>query len=506
MSKPVPTHAIIHELFTRPPVNRAELAQRLKAAPPATTRRALLDRLARDEIEQGQEELFVEALALLKAGQQEWARLFALIQDRARSSRARATALRALVARAPELASELSARLPRTELQALAELPLADGLSRLHMEPKCATWITQVLRQVTEEAQPALVDRIEHNRLRVGLPASVAYADVLAQSDLIALRPRLLEVLVDEGTPSAVELLETLRDGAGSGPQRRNFQKALLELRTARLTATQPTDKARGHAYLGTCDGQGAFMLLGCFETKAGDLTLANLVIRAAADIRDGIVLPRQTDADLQDLLLHMRRETRHRLTRVSLEQAATFVQAGLARTQAMGRTLAVDARASVTLFELLRSEPLPCPSTATSMPLLSALRLLLDRPEYGAWFFDAGDLSGEHVPSPPNGDKQRARWMAHAHLRLGAARDIQGRLLHMLRHMTAWHALAEEPEHAASCAAATLEVETSFEGSAILTAMLEHTVEVLTQPLERVGRAQITNAADRARPQGLPR
>src|SRR5262249_41581292 len=152
----------------------------------------------------------------------------------------------------------------------------------------------------------------------------------------------ILQVLIDERDTEGALLLERLRDATEDATARREYQGALLRLSTRNIETE--TDVRNGYACLGSCDGQGTFNLLGCLQNPDGTMTIADLCVRAGADIRDGFVLPRQSQADLDSMLASLRDEAGSLVARISLGEAAVIVRAATQRTQTESRSIPADA------------------------------------------------------------------------------------------------------------------------------------------------------------------
>jgi hypothetical protein len=293
---PNTTAAVIEELFQHSPVNEAELGRRLNGIEEEGARQALVEKLASGTTEEGQVDLLVAALRRFGTGGQR-DRLIALVADRSASELVRSTAMGVLLTEDPSLGEELAGKLSAEEMLALSEAPLVELMAHIQEEPESAQIVVEMLESVAEGDKAHLLERLGHHRRRAGVPAILVYEPVLAEEKLSKLRPAMLEAIVAESAPGSAAVLERLRGKTKSDAARQDYQRALMKLRTRVISGERTATASKGYAYLGSCDGQGAYILVGCFENPDASLTVADLVIRAAADVRDGFVLPRQSTA-----------------------------------------------------------------------------------------------------------------------------------------------------------------------------------------------------------------
>jgi hypothetical protein len=214
-----------------------------------------------------------------------------------------------------------------------------------------------------------------------------------------------------------------------------------------------------------------------CFENPDGSLTIADLCVRAGAEVRDGFLLPRRVPGQCEELLEEISLGTGISFAPLALEQAAALVREAAARTAELGVELPPDARPAVQLFDRLAGQALEVPVGEGSHPRLEELEALLARPEYEhTWFFDRGDLQAAGLELPA-GPVDLRSWAAQAAVRLAARPSLRARLAGMAAHMARWHQAKGEPELAAVCAAAGRATEEDFARSPLVLAMLERSL-----------------------------
>ncbi|MFH0903503.1 MAG: hypothetical protein V2A73_22980 [Pseudomonadota bacterium] len=472
--------AVIERLFCDPPLNEADLKQRLAAVVPKEARRVLVDRLVRGVETEQDGDLLLAAFDLLGLGKED-ARVVGVVTDRSRDQRTRACALTILSEGDPEKLESLLANLSPNEAAEIGELPLIDLLSGIQADHERADELVVAAEVLPEEAQGLFFERMEHHRRKLGTPAAVAYQPLLSSKRCTAIHDQIVGVLVEEATADAIGLIDELCHRTKTDAQRRKLQGSLIRART-RMIAPDRSPPA-GFAFVGSCDGQGAFPVCGGFENPDGSLTIASLHIRAAADVRDGFVLPCSSVALLEKMANELSSECQHRLARVSLVQAAALVAMAVNRTNAQGLRLPADAEAAVLLFQRA-CDPL---YSIGETPLVNgqgvtekALESLLARPEYQSWFFDRGDLEGNGVLLPRPRAKGTA-WIAKASTRLDTP-SIRRRVVAMAQQAALVHVWLGEDANAALLVAAAAQVEKSFAKSSLVHAMLARSVAAKPQ------------------------
>ncbi len=474
------TRSILEELFSHPPVNQAELERRLASIDVNAARAVLVKRLVEGEVEEQDASLFGAVFHFLGV-EDAYEELLAIAQDQSQPSLVRSRAMGVLAEEEPDELDNLMECLPPEDVTPLAELSLREMLATIQADPEQADSVAYVLGSTPPDAHLFMAEQIEHCRKQAGTPAVAAYGQVLESEELGHLRPLFLGAIVEEGGTQGIELLERLRDSTGDKRAHRDFQGAILRLRTHSIDPNSCPDAPEGCAHLGSCDGQGAFILLGCFHNPDGTTTLADLCIRCAADVRDGFVIPRSTAEDAEDLLQEIQLGLGTAFVDIPLAQAAVMVAAAEERTSAAGLSIPEDARPAVSLFkralEPAREAGDEAPEEhAPGRLTLKKVRALFEMQEYHlSWFFDVGDLDGVGVTLPSN-KKVKAQWYRQVAAKL-ATPLITSRVVAMARHMHQWHRWRGEPDLAGLCGALADATEADFVTSPLVRVMLEQSL-----------------------------
>jgi hypothetical protein len=360
--------------------------------------------------------------------------------------------------------------------------PAAEAARNVQAAPDLAGAIAECLAWIPPSARGEALEYIEEVRRGAGTPAALAYRDLLRREVEPPLLETALEAVIEEGGAEAQAELARLRDRAPSAALRQMFQRALLRISTR---AIEPSRKPapRGTGLLGSCDGQGAFLVAGCFENPDGTSSFASLCMRVDADLRNAFTVPAITEAERASLIEGMCIGGLSDVAPIDLGGAADIVFEGLERTRAAGLPVPDDAMTAIALFERARdpSRRVDSPVPPAAAPLtLAEARSLLELPVYGCWFFDRGDLTSAGVDiAGALAGRPKAAWIQGALEQL-ARSDVRPRLAAMLRHMAIWHALRGEVDRAALCSAAGVEAEDRFAEGALPRAMLERSIKAL--------------------------
>ncbi len=465
------TQRIIDELFAHPPISRAEMEQRLAPASVLETRRALIDRLERGAVEEIDGDLLISMFHVVGLGTEAPA-LLSIVADAQAPRHIRAYALTVLLHADPLHSDKLRQILSEDDLLSLAAHPMCQFLCRIEGNPDDAEALATMLESAPETLRKSLFGHLERFRQESGVPAAVAYEEILRRPPLGELHAAILTALIHEGGLDAVALIEALRSDAADVRVKRNLQGALLRLRTRALEGrSQPLGKTR--AYVSSCDGQSAYFLLGERENPDATRTLALLCIRASGDIRDGYVATHQTEPKAREIRTDFMRDAGTEFVEVSLAQALPLITQAIECTLAEGRTLPDSARPSLRFFE--RVEPLSLPTIVPAAEAsATALRARLRQPPYArSWFIDPSDLEASGI-KPPASEQPTSAWISRAMRRLSRNATLIHRVEFMARHMAIWHQLRNDAQEAGLLLRAAEEVNAAPAQSQLLRVLLE--------------------------------
>ncbi len=355
-AKRAPTREVVADLIDRPPLNDGELGRRLQHVDRADARREIVDRLFDGSVSRDGVEVLSAALLVLGAEGQE-ARLERVVVDVRRARSERWTALSLIFSASPERANRALVGLAPADGLRLTLQPAAEAISDVLADPAAGDTIAEALAALPRELRSEAVAHLEEVRRSAGTPAVLVYRELLQREDLDDLRSLALEAIVEEGGEEAAAELVQLRDEAGDPPSRQAFQRALLRLGTRAIEAPSEPPAIKGQAHLGICDGQGAFILLGCFENADGTTSIADLCIRVTGEVRDGFAAAALDEGEVDVLFEKMRESGLGDLTTLPLSVAAAIAFAGVERTRRAGLSIPEDARPALLLFERARGD-----------------------------------------------------------------------------------------------------------------------------------------------------
>jgi len=479
------TRSVIDDIFAHPPISEAELQQRLVPADGEKARRILTERLSGSRVKADEFALFLEVFAILGIGRQR-KNLLRIAADRETDTLARTLAMTVLADHDPDYLDREIERIDPEDFAMLADRPLIELMTAIEVNPDTAQEVTDFLLETPEEMREFLLFRLSKCRREAGVSAATVYAFALRCDALAPLHELMVNAVVEEGNQDGMALLEELRREAPNPQAHRILQRAMMRMGTRAIDPQKCAKPPEGTAYLGSCDGQGAFVVVGCFKKPNGSSTTANLCIRAASDIRDGFVIPRYTESELQETIARLRKGTGCEFVSIPLEHAAAIVTAARERTLALKLSVPEEARSALKLFSQFRKpEPIDdAQPQPLSKPSLSQIRRLLNRRFYRTWFFDAGDLYEADIP-PPNKGKPTRNWLNLAASKLDLP-SIRNRIVAMTEHMQKWHCYRGEAELAALCVAAARSTEAEFVESALVRVMLERSCEMVQKREEK--------------------
>lgn len=465
---------MIDDLFARPPATDTEIPQRLRGVNPEHARQVLVERLRESEPTDPETELFMALFGHLGVGDQR-TEMAEIVVDDGQSHRVRAYACGLLATEDPDLAERLMDSLSIADRIAIIDVPFIDMLVWAQADPRAGDQLAAALDGLDDDAQVMTFERLENHRRRVGTGAVSAYGPALRRGRATGLHPHMLDVLVEESSPEGLELVQTMRDAEREPSARRRWQAALLRMGTRAIDPAANKDAPEGRAYVSSCDHLGDFILLGCIDNPDGSVSVANVCIRAGAEIRGGFVLLRQTPDDVEEILSDLQRSGGG-VASFPLSEAAAMVDEAAGRTTSRRKRVPPDAEPAMTLLRRAAwhqpgAEVEIVPAWDTS---LQRVHRLLDRPEHARiWLLTAADLEVLQVLPPPSNGMDEA-WIREAAAWWSRRSKRRSRLVAMARHMAQWHRARHEHEEASLCATLARMTEKRLATSPLVLAMLE--------------------------------
>jgi hypothetical protein len=470
----------------------------LKGVDRTVARRLAAERLARGGLPATALETLVNVFSALGLGEEREA-LRGIVLSPSQPEEIRNCAVRSVIAgRDPELLRELSEQLAPEQAASLARSAWGELIAQAEASDAGAELVASVLKENCEETRSLILRDIEAARREAGARAAALYRKALGKPSLGPARKAMLDAIVEEADPGAVALIQRCFEAAPHDDFRRELQAGLMRLRTQVVSAVPvPRAGPAGYAMLGACDGQGAILIFACFTGSGRRLTLADVCVRLSEDVRDGFIIPRQTQEEIDQMVLEMSTGAHTRFVRTDLGKAAALVAEAVDRTRAMGRTIPEDVRPAIARLSAVAPEapePLPEPAEGTS---IEEVRGLLARPELArSWFFDHGDLeaggTGPAVEGP--------RWVAKAARKLDAP-PVRARVAAMAVYMARWYAWDGDARAASVFRALSDEIQHAFADSLLVRAMLEKSQEMsgLKESPEEAGLPRVGDPEHRA-------
>lgn len=291
-----------------------------------------------------------------------------------------------------------------------------------------------------------------------------------------SLIPALVAAADGEAEAEVQALLVVLRE-LSTAHDRPAVQRAVLQTGTASVTppaGSKPAPAgAKGH--LGGVDGSGAVVVLATLPQADGTVTLINMCYRLIGDVRDGFVVPRRRRRDILEIIEQFRASTT--FAEVPFEHIAALCVDAADRTLAAGLELPKDAIPALRLLRPHAKALALEPVTPAPRITLAAVRALLARPEYAAWFFDFGDFAAAGL---------RPQKVLATPARIGATLTaLKGtrapeRVVALAGHQARWHVFKGETAAAELLVACQQQAESDFEHSALARVMVERGVEEL--------------------------
>ncbi len=465
---------LIDALLADPPETAFDIERRLKGFGVEAVRRDLADRLANPELSAHDATTVEVLLTHLGAGRQH-KRLLGIASDERVAGHARAAAMRVVTHDADVTPDEFAKLAASPAMGEIVEDFMSNMVAAAAREPDVAVVVAELLEQLEGDVRMDTLQRLEEKRRAVGASAASVYSEALAVTADPQLRAFLLDRLVEEGGVEAVGLLEDLRNSASDAAVRHEYQRAFLRMKAVDAVGAQQKDFAKGRTFVSSCDGQGSFILLAIVDLPEGKQSLADLCIRASADIRDGFLLTREDPSVIRGVVDQVRSKTELLLVQGGLGMSLRLLEEALARATERQEPLPLELRPVVGFFQRIVDDgfkivdAVPDPERVRVEDLAPVLR----RPSFSAWFFDAGDLRGRGVKLPRRAGLPSAKWVSDALATLDIP-PIQDRLVAMARHASRIATWGGNGREAALFAAAARDVAAEFTTAALPRIMLE--------------------------------
>lgn len=435
---------------------------RLRGIDRDAAREQVLSRITAPELDQTDAVVLGRTLAALDPTSA-LDRMFEVMGDEAIDDNGRLACFQALLSVSPETVAAYSHRDPRHGAT-IEFLSLYSTLVSSHEHPEALDTLHALARQVPTEFLRAWVEVLDAVRQRANVAASVAYAKLLGDPTFAAddaVRTRLLDALVAEADEAGVALLQRLRARAPK-KLRAPFQVALLKLETARIGGSVKGAADTARAWCTQPDGQGAVVTLFALANPDGTSTFINLCFRLGRDLRQGFVVARAREREVNDTLAQLT-AGEIEVTRVPVGELATIVDEAAASHARMGVKTPAECVAPLAAIKRLPRAPLVELPTPVSVSR-ERVAEILDGDRYLAWYFDDADLDA-------NAFGAVGRDNALAAL---ARSPVCGRVETMARFMARWVRWRGEEAHAAEWGAIADDVARDFASSALAGAMAD--------------------------------
>ena len=459
---------LVSLLIEVPPASMKELRARLLGVPRAAVRDALARSLSGDELRDEVLDVICASFDVIDGPGRQLHRLTDLAAEELAPLARREAAWRVIVScPEQELQSALDRLDPITQ-QELTALGTAAMLRRLVSHPDGAAGLGSHLGKLEPLTRRELVIGLEEIRALERIPASALYGPLLRERSFPELDSILVPALVSAGGPGAEHALAVAL-AAETDPERaRLLRRGLLDVRTARIEPANTPDHVR--AWLGVCDGRGAFPVLLATHNDRLRYRLATVVVHCDGHLRDGSVIHDLDVAGLDEVVKGYERLSG--LTDVPPSTAAAFVAEALEGTDFSAYPASLQQAADEVMAH--HRHDVGPPDVPTGAPSgLQELRSLYLRPTLQTWFLDGADLRACDIPVPPVDAAAAIGWSRTQAPRVTAPR-VRNRLASMALHFARWSSLDGDRTAAALGAAALDDLEQG--GTTFLRAVLEHT------------------------------
>jgi len=199
----------IEHLFQERPRSEEELRRRLGGLMRSAAREQLIQRLGAKGALPVQVSTYVRTFAFLGLSRDDLGGLSDIVLDSRASLSGRAVSLALVRSIDGGQAQELARKVPSTELLAMNDAQLLVVIAAMPQTPERIREITEKIARQKPESHLARFQQIDALRKRLGVPAALLYADLLAHEDL-RLGEAVVDCLVEEGGAAAAWLCASL--------------------------------------------------------------------------------------------------------------------------------------------------------------------------------------------------------------------------------------------------------------------------------------------------------
>jgi hypothetical protein len=280
-------------------------------------------------------------------------------------------------------------------------------------------------------------------------------------------RRALIDMMVDEGSQEAADLLATFAATAATAEEAKQARRHLHVLRTRGIRGVVRSDLEGARAFVTGVDGD-ACLAVNIIIPRAPTFDFANFLLHLGSGIRDAFVRRNLSRGSLEELLENI--SSKFDVSAfIPMPLAARMVDEALAlaRPEALAEPDIAEAIALTRpALDVARRPPLPNPPTGDDADVpLERIKALLESPGFETWFFEAGEATVrpavEAMRKPGRGKSGRLSPATYRKRLIGETAHLCERLIatgepirleRMLRFQGHVLACAEDHERATMC------------------------------------------------------